>query len=400
MKNLFKLAITDGLQSLLPILLWYVVGIVYGDTDLFNIFTITYPFQFCYAIIFSIVINGTIKYEKKNQIKNHDYAYSALILAYIIFLILFVGLFINIDSIVQYMGVNIKYTNFILFSYFLLNIDILICGISKIKQYDEDNNKAFKLTTLYYFGRIPILIIIKIIIKDNVLALIITAIVYMLLIITILIKNIHIKKFKINCVQGIKYEIPQIISNIAMFIIYFFGLSRVVTQSESLLIAYNIAAMCTDTQWDILSSAIDTNTSLHICNGTYEQNKKYIIKSNIKYSLCLFASCIIMVILNRLFKPFDLKYALIVVIIECGTFPLYAIKYTVQQWLNLMYSGILIGIIPILIYIIRITVSFTGSSDYTLSIGVLVTSLTGGLLTILLYKVKHKQYFKKKEANI
>ena len=90
----------------------------------------------------------------------------------------------------------------------------------------------------------------------------------MIVVIIICIRYIKIKHFRLNVFKGIKYQISSMPSNIGMLIIYLFGLTDI-NGTIGFLASYNIMAMCTDTQWDILYSAIDTKTSLEVCNGNY-----------------------------------------------------------------------------------------------------------------------------------
>ena len=111
------------------------------------------------------------------------------------------------------------------------------------------------------------------------------------------------------------------------------------------------------------------------------------LKQAITYSLLLMISSIIMITIMRLTKAFDVKTTIILFIIECITFPLYAIKYTYEAWLKLEYSDIWLVIIATTVYIIRITLSFTIPSYYSLSISVLIAAILGGISIIILYNI-------------
>lgn len=391
MKQLVKIAVTDSLQSLLPILMWYVVGIVYGDTDYFNIFTLTYAYQFIYCIIYYNIVIGTIQYERKKKLDNTDYSHSGIIMAALIYLVVNICIIYNIEDVFKILNVNNKYINMYAFSILCLNLDMIVCGICKTLQYKEDNKKAFKITALYYMIRILSVPISRIIIKNNQeKSLLLNILIILIVVIIICIKYIKIKHFRLNVFKGIKYQISSMPSNIGMLIIYLFGLTDI-NGTIGFLASYNIMAMCTDTQWDILYSAIDTKTSLEVCNGNYEKKKKQMLKQAITYSLLLMISSIIMIIIMRLTKAFDLKITIILFIIECVTFPLYAIRYTYEAWLKLEYSGIWLVIIATTVYIIRITLSFAIPSYYSLSISVLIAAILGGISMIILYNIKRKQ---------
>lgn len=395
MKQLIKIAATDSLQSLLPILMWYVVGTAYGDTDYFNIFTLTYAYQFIYCIIYYNLVIGTIQYERKKNLDNTDYSHSAILLSALIYLIINLCIFYNIDNIFIQLNVNSKYTNMYIFSIICLNMDMIVCGICKTLQYKEDNKKAFILTTIYYIIRILLVVISRLVFDNQLYSLILNTILLALVVLIICIKHIKIKKIRINIFKGVKYQISTLPNNIGMLVIYLFGLTDI-NGTVHFLASYNIMAMCTDTQWDILYSAIDTKTSLEICNGNYEKKKKQMLKQAITYSILLMISSIIMIIIMRLTKPFNIKTTVVLFIIECITFPLYAIRYTYESWLRLEYSGIWITIISTAVYIIRITLSFSLQTNYALSISVFIAAILGGISMIILYNTVRKKSMKYK----
>ena len=390
MKKLFSIASTDCIQSILPILMWYVLGIAYKDTDYFNVFTLTYPFQFIMQLVLGLIIVGTIKYEKKNKAENNDYAYSSLIISLIIFSI-FVGIVtLNIDEILKYLNTALKYKNVYIFGLLCMMFDIFVIGVSRIEQYKEQDKSAFIISVKYYTYKILSIIIVRALVKENNLALVITLIFIAVYILILGVTKIKIHKFRLNVFKGLKYQISGSVSDIAMFIIYFVGLQKVVSGSPSFLTAYNIAAMCTDTQWDILYSAIDTNTSIEVCNNTYDKNIKKLLKSSVLYSIILFLSSLAMIVINHIINPFDVRAAINILLIECIWFPCYAMKYVFESWLKLEYNGVWLVIIPLVIYIIRTFASFVILSKYALSLGVLIAAILGYTSITILYTIKRK----------
>lgn len=176
-----------------------------------------------------------------------------------------------------------------------------------------------------------------------------------------------------------------------MLVIYLFGLTDI-NGTVYFLASYNIMVMCTDTQWDILYSAIDTKTSLEICNGNYKKKNKQMLKQAIAYSILLIISSIIMIIIMRLTKSFNIKTTFILFIIQCIIFPLYAIRYTYESWLRLEYSGIWITIITTAVYVVRITLLFSLQTNYALSISVFIAAVLDVISMIILYNTVRKKY--------
>lgn len=173
-----------------------------------------------------------------------------------------------------------------------------------------------------------------------------------------------------------------------MIIIYTFGINKV-AQSAVMLAAYNAYALCTDTQWDVLSYVIDTDVTLDISDGKFNMkgsSKKYII-----YSITLFISSVIMVLALKIFINFDLKICFIILIMECGLFPIYAIKYEVTSILIIYASEFWMTLTPIIVYSIRTVVTIVIKSNYALSYGVISSCVTGMALNIIMYVVYNKK---------
>jgi uncharacterized membrane protein YGL010W len=163
-------------------------------------------------------------------------------------------------------------------------------------------------------------------------------------------------------------------------------------QSALFLASYNICAMCTDTQWDILSSVIDTTTSVEICDGTYEKNKKKIGRNAILWGIILFVSSLLMILVSYLFAAFSLKIAITILLLECVWFPLYSIRYSYEAWIKLEHGGAWLVAIYIVSYVIRTIITFTVKSEYNLSIGVLIIAVFSGVSICSLYFFQRKKY--------
>lgn len=395
-KRILNIAKTDALQSFLPIILWYIVGYIYKDRDLSNIFSLTYYFQFIYAIVYDVILVGTVKYTKKNKDNSLDAPYSAIITGALIMFSIVIGIGLNIDVLLAYFDASSKYQYFYILALIYISTDYVICGISKILQYLGKHNDAFKITVIYHSVRIGSIFVAKIINdivdKNNYITSLVVAgtciITFSLYAIT---KYCKIHKFVFNCFKGIFIEAPSIVYGIMMFIIYFFGFQKAAVGSASFLAAYNISTMCTDTQWDILHCSIDTNTSVQLCDGSFEKNKKDIYKASMLYSLTLLLSSFILIMISSIGATFDLKAALTMYIIECITFIWYSAMYVQQSWLKIFYSGKFMVLQVIVGYTMRVFLTFTINSMYRLNIPVFINSIFMFVTTLIMYKYYRKQ---------
>lgn len=395
MGKLVKIGITNSIGSIMPILMWYLIGITYGS-EFQNMFTLTYAFQFIYLLLFNIFVNGSIKYQKKeNNSQDNSYCISGIMIGAIIFTLIIVVVQVNLQSVLNYYEIEYNtYKEMYIFGIVNLLLDYLLLSFKTILQYSENNKGAFNITLVYYLSKIINIFIIRLFttgIKQFCLAHITLS---ALIITLIVVKNREIFKafkFKTNILNYMKYSLKDIPSSIGMLIIYGLGISKVTTNSSVFLASYNAVAMSTDTQWDILSSSIDTNTSIKVLNNEYEKNKKKLFVGSIAYSILLMiSSIIIMLLLYITSDNLSIDVMFTMFLIECSWFPIYAIRYTMMSWLSIENPCKEIVIISTSNYILRTFASMTLTSNYALSIGVMISAIYANTLDIILYFRKHK----------
>ena len=66
MKRLLRISFDTLLLSFIPILSWFLLGIIV-DKSLINVFTLTYPLQFIYSIIKSVFSTGANITKEKEE---------------------------------------------------------------------------------------------------------------------------------------------------------------------------------------------------------------------------------------------------------------------------------------------------------------------------------------------
>ena len=104
MKRLLKIGFDLSLLSFIPVISWFLLGIIV-DKNLINIFTLTYPLQFIYYILKSIFSTGAnINKEKDN---NQNAVMSGMFIGTIISIIIFSIILINIDNYINFMNMDI-----------------------------------------------------------------------------------------------------------------------------------------------------------------------------------------------------------------------------------------------------------------------------------------------------
>lgn len=377
MKKLLKLGIAQAASSGIPIVMWLLISYVYNNQEYSNVFTLTYSFQFVFNLIYSVMVYGSLVYENNNKLETRDYSWSAILNSVLVLSVIAIFMMIRYDIVFDMLGVEIgNYLTFYTYSILAFIPNMIIAGVVAVLQFDGLEDKGYKVMIYYYILQCISILIIKMIYNRSSLSLcIMTSLIVCIVYSIIILKRfMHINKYRFNSLNGIKYRIVSIMSNICMYTIYSFGLKPVSSFSPLIFTTYNIMALCTDTQWDVLSTAIETNTTLHVCDGTYEKNKRKIMIDSILLSLILIVSSLIMVVISSFYYKLDLWYLIIIMVLEIGILPLYAIRYVVVEYMNIKHISIIITIIPLIGYTLRTIMSLSIKNIYGLSLSVFIAS--------------------------
>ena len=115
MKRLLRVGIDSFIFSFVPIISWFALGLLV-DSDLSNVFTLTYPLQFILAMLKNIFGTGANICSIKEKDENHILSgmTSGIIIGFIVF-----GFFvINIDCLFSFYR-TLKKRLFLNYTYFL-----------------------------------------------------------------------------------------------------------------------------------------------------------------------------------------------------------------------------------------------------------------------------------------
>ena len=120
MKWLLRIASNLAIFSFIPILLWFCLGLLV-DKNLVNVFTLTYPLQFIFALLKSIFATGANISKEKD--KDENAVLSGMTAGTVVGLIIF-GLFaINAKKYVEFMNMDFEiYKEFAVYSILQLYI--------------------------------------------------------------------------------------------------------------------------------------------------------------------------------------------------------------------------------------------------------------------------------------
>lgn len=334
MKRLLRISFDLSLLSFIPIISWFLLGIIV-DKNLINIFTLTYPLQFIYYIIKSIFSTGANINKEKD--KNEDAVMSGLILGTIISIIIFIVVLLNVDNYISFMNMNINtYKNFTIYSILQLFICLEFAMMQDKLYYEEKNELANKNSIIFNLLNFILLIGTSLVTKNQIIIITTTLIPLFLFTIYIYIKNSNKFKLKLNLLKCIKYDSVELFNNIAFFLIFLFGLSNALEYGEAYATALTFIALITDTQWDTTYSIVIAS-SIDISKNRF--NYKEHINNAYKLMAILFGTSLLMFIVLYSFYDLDFKITMIYFSFEIVNFLIYPIYRIKTCYLQLEYSA-------------------------------------------------------------
>ena len=352
MKRLLRISFDLSLLSFIPIISWFLLGIIV-DKNLINIFTLTYPLQFIYYIIKSIFSTGANISKEKD--KNENAVMSGLVLGTIVSIIIFTIILLNVDNYISFMNMDIStYKNFTIYSILQLFICLEFSMMQDKLYYEEKNKLANKHSLVFNLLNFILLIGTSLITKNQVIIIATTLIPLAIYILYIYIKNSNKFKFNINVLKCIKYDSVELFNNIAFFLIFLFGLSNALEYGEMYATALTFIALITDTQWDTFD-AIKEAATIDISKRKFN----YIEHRNNAYKLLgiLFGTSLMMFAFLFGFYDLDFKITMIYFSFEIVNFLIYPIYRIKTCYLQLEYSAFKITSNKIIASILRMVMS-------------------------------------------
>lgn len=339
MKRLLRISFDLSLLSFIPIILWFLLGIII-DKNLINIFTLTYPLQFIYYIFRSVFSTGANISKEKD--KNKDAVMSGLVIGSIISLITFLLILLNIDGYINFMNMDVNtYKTFAIYSVIEIFVSLEFSFILNKLYYENENKIANKYSIMFNLLNLVLLVGTSLITKNQSIIVITTLIPLFLFTLYIIIKNSDRFKLKLNIFKCIKYDSVELFNNIGFLLIFLFGLSNAINFGEKYTLALTFVALITDTQWDT-AEAIVTAATIDISKNNF--NYKEHRRNAYRLLSILFLTSLIMFILLYRFYDLDFKITMIYFTFEIVNFliyPIYRIKtcYLQLEWSSFKTTG-------------------------------------------------------------
>ena len=324
MKRLLRIASNLAIFSFIPILSWFCLGLLV-DKNLVNVFTLTYPLQFIFALLKSIFATGANISKEKDKDKNA--VLSGMTAGTVVGLVIF-GLFaINAKKYVEFMNMDFEiYKEFAVYSILQLYIQLVFSFVLEKLYFDGEEKKANKYCIQLNLLNFIVLIITAIFTKNKMIIAGITLMAIFVYVLVVAIKQYKKFKFELHIIKYIKYESVEIANNILFFLIFLFGLSNAMEFGKKYTVALNFVALITDTQWDSFE-AISTVAKIDISKNEF--NYKEHRNNAYKLDVILMVTTFIMLLISYGFYKLDLGITLIYLSFELINFiiyPVYEIK--------------------------------------------------------------------------
>ena len=391
MKRLLKISLDTSIFSLVPVLSWFVLGLLV-DKNLINVFTLTYPIQFIYSIMVSIFAVGPNILKEKE--KKSNVVMSSSVVGAIVGLIIFGFLTIHIDSYIEFMNMDVTtYHHFGIYSVMQLYISLLFAFILEKLYYEDKNTLANWYTISLNILNFIVLIVTALVFKKQVYIVSITLIVIFIYVLFVWIKEFQRFKLDLHLLKCIRYDSIDICDSLFCFLIYLFGISTVASFGEEYMVAMNFIALITDTQGDTID-AISTVAKIDISRGCFN----YYEHRNNAYKLLgiLFLSILVLLLIMMPFYSLNILLVfcyLSVEIISLLVYPIYKIK---TCFLQLEYSSLKTTTNKFITSILRTILSFL-KTPFCTAIGQLASEFYQFITINLLF---HKNYQVEKDGKV
>ena len=391
MKRLLRISFDLSLLSFIPIISWFLLGIIV-DKNLINIFTLTYPLQYIYYIIKSIFSTGaSISKEKDN---NNDAVMTGLVLGTILASIIFGIILFNVDNYIKFMNMDVGiYKYFTVYSILQLFI-CLVFSMIQNKLYYEGKNKLTNVNSIIFnLLNFVLLIGSSLITKNQIIIIMATLIPLFIFTLYIYITNSSKFKFNINIFKCIKYDSAELFNNIAYFLIFLFGLSNALEYGEVYATALTFIALITDTQWDTMEAMV---VAANIDISKKKFNYRTHINNAYELLSILFGTSLIMFGILYWFYDLNLGITLLYFAIEIINFLLYPMYRIKICYLQLEYSAFKTTANKIVASVLRIIMTLV-KSPFCTGIGQVCSSFYQFITVNLMF---YHNYFVDKEGNV
>lgn len=334
MHRLLKISLDQALLSAIPALLWFCLSIII-DSNLINVFTLTYPIQFLYYIIRSPFATGANIDGTRRKDKN--IIMSGVVLCCIVSLIAHSIVLLNLDSYIQFMSMDPS--TYRLFATYAIVISMLQTIFSTIldKLHFEDKNSLSNCYSIIFaLLQFSTTILIALLTQSSALTVAASLSIVTIFTIYTVIHNLESFKFSFHFLRWLKLDAATFFGCIFSFFIYLFGFSNVFSFGAEYTTAITFVTLITDAQWDVLD-AISSMAKIDISKHRF--NFKKSLKNSYRLLIILLASSTLMFIFFYRFYDLNLPITLLFFGLEYIDFFISPIEYINTPFLIINWSS-------------------------------------------------------------
>lgn len=385
MKRLLRISFDSAVFSFIPILSWFLLGILV-DANLVNVFSVTYPIQFIWALLKCIFATGANISKEKD--KNENAVLSGMTLGIIVGFIIFGFILLNVDKYISFMNMDVSiYRNFTIYSIIQLYIQLVFSFVLEKLYFEDKEALANKYCTSLNLLNLIVLILMSLITKNQLIIITVTLLSIFLFVLVVTIKSYRKFKFSCDIKKFIKYDSVDICNNLFFFLIFLFGVSNAASYGLEYMAALNFVALITDTQWDAFDT-ISKVAKIDIARGSFNYKEH----RNNAYKLLGTLLFTILLMFGIMYSFYELDFSLVIIyfsfeLINFSIYPIYRIK---TCFLQLEYSSFITTTNKFISSILRIILSFL-KTPFCTGVGQVISSIyqfiTINFLFVKNYKV-------------
>lgn len=386
MKRLFKIGAGLFIFSLIPIISWVALSAVLGDGRIANVFSLTYAMQFVWSICKLFFGSAANIRKEKEQDKNA--VSNGIFWGTIISTAIFAIPMIFVDNYIKFFGQDVEfYRPFVLYSLALLLIQTLFSFIIEKFYFEDKNTKANVHLFTFNLTNFGVLILSALITKSALISICLTLAVLLVYVIVLYILNFEKFKIDFSFFKNFRYESANIVSSLAMLLIYLFGFKTAFSAGPEYLVAINIAGLCTDTQWDTIG-AISTVAKVDIAKGRYNYKKE--LKNAYLLTIFLIITSVLMGVGLTLARNASLQIVAVYLIMQVYDMLLEPVKTILHDYTQIEYSPTLNTAISLSVKVIRTIISVTLISPYCTDIAQIISGTLLFTSMIIIRVAKYK----------
>lgn len=360
MKRLFQISFDTLMVSLLPILLWIILGFILNK-EISYIFTLTYPFQFLYMIFLNLFgIGPNITAQKRNSpnIVNSNMLLGIIMVGFFTFFIL-----MYIDKYILLMNLNVEdYHLFTSYSIILFYFNFIIQLISIKLYYQSRNTDSNKLNLLFNLGNFSFIVILSVCIQNRFLVVFITLFFDFILVLFYFFQNFSLGIFPFYIKDNIRYTSFELLKNMGMLLTYGVGYKVVFSYGVKYIAAINLEGITTDAQWDMLSS-VDTAAKIDLSKNEFNYRKSLKDAYQLVFIL-IFSSIVMNVFLYDYYHP-NLSVLILILLVQFMDMLITPLKDLKMAYLQVNMSNFKNNFFYLLSRFFRLLCSFIPSAFCT-----------------------------------